>query len=129
MLYTLSYPKKFGLMRRNITPDAHKIASQIITFLIIFFPAATLFGSAHQVEIITPPIMIKTKETIKIAVTNIFISAVIKTGKASPSAIFPPCAVVAMQLPIKGTEVFSLVPQHTLGLVQRAHAPLPFSCP
>jgi hypothetical protein len=124
------YQKKFGLIKRNITPIAPRIANPMITFLIIFFPVVTFSGEAHQVAIMTPHIMIKINETIKIAVINIFIRAVIRIGKALHSSIVPPCVVFSIQLPIKGILVLSLMPQQTSSSVQGLHTRSAFShCP
>ena len=69
-------------------------------------------------EIMIPPTIIKTKETIKITVTNILVRLHIKTGNAvvqetasSPSPLS--VAEFSIQFPIKGIEVLSDIPQQT----------------
>ena len=110
-----TYQKKFGLIRRNITPEAQSKAKPITTFIIIFLPPLGL-----PVAIIIPPITIKTNETIKIIVTNICVNAHIKVGKASCDD-FPPYLGSSIHLPINGTLVFNSTPQQTLVSVQSIH--------
>lgn len=75
-----TYPKKFGLIKRNITPEAHKIASPTATLTIISLPHLGL-----PVAIITPATTISTNEVIKMTLMSILVSIPIKRGKASPS--------------------------------------------
>lgn len=111
----LIYPKKFGFIKRKITPDAQSKAIPVTTFIIIFFHQLGL-----PVAIIIPPIIIKTKEIIRINVTNILVKLHINTGKAvaqvtlvSPGPLF--AELSSIQLPIKGIDVLSDIPQHTFG--------------
>ena len=110
-----SYPKKLGLMRRRITPDAHKRAIPMTTFIIIFFPPA-----AFPLEIMMPPMTINTNPTIKIKLISILVKLPTNTGNALASLItvvFPlEEAVVqrSIQFQIKGTLVFNLIPQQVL---------------
>lgn len=71
------YPKKLGLIRRKITPDAQRRAIPTTTLMIIFFPPL-----GFPVAIIIPPRIIRTKETIRMTVTNILAKLDINTGKA-----------------------------------------------
>ena len=120
-----NYPKKLGLIKRNITPYVPRSAVPIITLVIIFLP---LLGS--PLAIIIPPIMIKTKEIIKISVTNILVKLHINTGKASaqvtPVSSGPTLAAeLSIHLPINGIEVLSDTPQHTHGSLHDLQVPVP----
>jgi hypothetical protein len=101
------------LIRRKITPIAHKIAIAFTTHIINFLHCVTFSCDAHQVLIITQPTIITPKQTTKITVINIFVSHHIKIGKAVDSLIFDLgfCELSSMQLPIKGTLVFNFIPQ------------------
>lgn len=129
VLLVSNYPKKLGLIKRKITPDAQRSAIPTTTFMIIFFPPLGL-----PVAIIIPPTMIKTKDIIKINVTNILVKLHIKTGKAvaqvtlvspGPGAEVPS----SIQLPIKGIEVLSDIPQQTPGAEHGWHTSLTFFVP
>lgn len=61
------YLKKLGLINASMAHDAPSIASQIATLVIFFLPSPGL-PDAHC----TPPIIIITNDTIRIAVTTIF---------------------------------------------------------
>jgi len=106
------YPKKFGLIKRRITPDAHNKAIHITTLIIIFLPSAAL-----PTEIIIPQITINTKQTIRITETNILVRLHINTGNAVASVTFvvlpveSSCEPNSIQLPMKGTLVLSETPQ------------------
>jgi hypothetical protein len=71
------YPKKFGFIRRRITPEAPRSAIPTTTLMIIFFP-----HDGFPEAIIIPHTIININETIKITVTNILVRLDIKTGKA-----------------------------------------------
>ncbi|MEI6774427.1 MAG: hypothetical protein WCL18_06680 [bacterium] len=97
--------------------------------IIIFLPQLGL-----PVAIIIPQTIIKTKETIKITVTNILVKLHIKVGKAvvqvtsvSPGPLF--AALSSIQFPIKGMEVFNDIPQHTHAALQEVQVPLTFLVP
>jgi len=109
------YPKKFGLTRRRITPDAPRIANPIATFIIKSLP-----HFASPVDHITPPATIITKEAIRITLINILTNAVTRIGNAVVSLIVEvgSCAVVAIQFPINGIVVFNFTPQQTPGVEQ-----------
>ena len=101
------------MIKRNITPEAPRSAIPTTTFIIIFLPQLGL-----PVAIIIPPIITKTKETINIIVTNILVKLHINTGNASVQVtlVSPGQAgevPSSIQLPIKGTEVLSEIPQQT----------------
>ena len=76
-----------------------------------------------------PQTIIKTKDKIKITVTNILVRLHINTGKAvSPVTAFSSpgqtlFGLSSIQLPIKGTDVLSDIQQHTLGSLQGLHIP------
>lgn len=81
--------------------------------IIIFFPPL-----GFPVAIITPPRIINTKETIKIAVTNILVKLDIKTGKAVSHVTDFSSELWyddsdSIHFPINGTLVLSSTPQHT----------------
>jgi hypothetical protein len=97
--------------------------------IIIFLPQLGL-----PVAIIIPQTIIKTKETIKITVTSILVKLHIKVGNAvvqvtsvSPGPLF--ATLSSIQLPIKGIEVLSDIPQHTHSALQDVHVPLTFLVP
>ena len=106
------YPKKLGLIRRRITPEAQRRASPIATFTIMSLPH---FES--PVAIMTPATIIRMNDVIRITLTTIFIRLQTRIGNAVDSLIVDPgtCDDVSMQLPIKGILVFSFVPQQTSG--------------
>jgi len=118
------YPKKLGLIKRKITPDAPRRAIPITTFMII-----SIHHFLLPVEIMIPQTIIKTKDKIKITVTNILVRLHINTGKAvSPVTAFSSpgqtlFGLSSIQLPIKGTDVLSDIQQHTLGSLQGLHIP------
>lgn len=103
-----------------MTPEAPRSAIPITTLIIIFFPHDGL-----PEAIIMPHTIIKTNETIKITVTNIFVKLDIKTGKAS--SVFMAVGSFedssSIQLPMNGTEVLSSIPQQTPGSEQGLHTP------
>ena len=112
------YPKKFGLIKRKITHEAPSKAIPITTFIIIFLPP---HGS--PVAILIPPMIIKTKEVIKISVTNILVKLHIRTGKAvfqvTPvSSGLLALALDSIHLPINGILVLSNIQQQTHGASQ-----------
>ena len=113
------YPKKFGLIRRKITPDAPRSAIPTTTFIIIFLPQA---GS--PVAIMIPPITIRTNDMIKITVTNILTKLHIKTGNASAQLtpvssglLYTLLEVNSIHFPINGTDVLSDIQQQTHALL------------
>lgn len=113
-------------MRRRMTPDAPRSAIPMTTLMIIFLPHSGL-----PVAIIIPQMRIRTKETIRIAVTNILVMLHIRTGNAvsqvtlvSPAPLF--VFSDSMHLPIKGTEVLSCIQQQTHFAEQDLHS-LPIS--
>ena len=111
------------MIKRNITPEAPKIAIPTTTFIIIFFPQ---LGS--PVAIIIPQTTIKTNDRIKITVTNIFVKLHISTGKAVSqvtlvSSVPLSVELDSMQLPINGTLVFNDIPQQTPESEQGLHTP------
>lgn len=117
-----------------MTPDAQRSAIPTTTFIIIFFQTAALPGLAQAVAIIIPPMIIKTKDIIRINVTNILVKLHIKTGKAvaqvtlvspGPGAEVPS----SIHLPIKGIEVLSDIPQQTPSAEQDLHSSLTFFVP
>jgi secreted trypsin-like serine protease len=65
-----------------------------------------------------PATTIKMKHTTNITLTNIFTNADTNIGNAVVSLIAEPdaCADDSIQLPIKGTLVFNLMPQQTQGV-------------
>gem|GEM_PF-3024728 len=114
------YPKKFGLIKRKMTPEAPRRAIPTTTLMIIFFPPGL------PVAIMIPQMMIKTNETIKIIVTSILVRLHIKTGNAvsqvtlvSPGPWF--AVLSSIQLPINGTEVLSDIQQQTHSALQDLH--------
>lgn len=123
LMSCIYYPKKFGFIKRKITPEAPRRAIPVTTFIIIPFPQLGL-----PVAIIIPPIIIKTKEIIRINVTNILVKLHIKTGKAvaqvtlvSPGPLF--AELSSIQLPIKGIDVLSDIPQQTHSALQEVQYP------
>lgn len=109
-----------------MTPEAPRSAIPIITLVIIFLPS-----DAFPIEIMIPPTTIKTKEIIKMTVTNILVILHIKTGKAvvqetanssSPLSV----AEFSIQFPMKGIEVLSWIPQQTHGSLHDLHSLLTF---
>ncbi len=95
--------KKFGLINLRIAPDAHRIASQIATFLILSFPSFG-FPDAHC----TPPIIMNMNETIKMAVTTIFESPPMRSEKAVEVVEpVPHDESLLIHFPTKGTFVLS----------------------
>lgn len=109
-----------------MTPEAPRSAIPIITLVIIFLPS-----DAFPIEIMIPPTTIKTKEIIKMTVTNILVILHIKTGNAvvpetanSPSPLS--VAEFSIQFPIKGIEVLSDMPQQTHVSEQGLHSLLTF---
>ncbi|MEI6672782.1 MAG: hypothetical protein WCL02_05665 [bacterium] len=123
------YPKKLGFIRRNITPEAPRSAIPITTLIIIFLPQLGL-----PVAIIIPPIIIRTKDIIRIIVTNILVKLHINTGKAvshvTPVSSAPTLAdESSIHLPIKGTLVLSDIPQQTQSALHEVHTPSIFLVP
>lgn len=109
-----------------MTPDAHKRAIPVATLIIISFHHLGL-----PVAIIIPPITIKTKDTMRIIVTNILVKLHINTGNAfnqvTPVSSPPTLPVLSsIHFPIKGMLVLSDIPQQTLGSEHDLHVPLTF---
>ncbi|HCY21795.1 TPA: hypothetical protein DIC40_08365 [Patescibacteria group bacterium] len=127
----LNYPKKFGLIRRRITPDAPKRAKATITFPISAFPLDAQLSSPPEAEIITQPANMPTNPIKIITVTNILVSPHISIGKAVLSVTLLSFASLdqssvdhldsSIQFPIKGTLVLSWIPQQTHVSVQGTH--------
>ena len=114
------------MIKRKITHEAPSSAIPITTLVIIFFPQLGL-----PVAIIIPPIIIKTNETIKIRVINIFVKLHINTGNAvcqvTPVSPGPGAEVPSsIQLPINGILVLSDIPQQTPSAEQDLHSSTTF---
>lgn len=111
------YQKKFGLIRRSIIQDAHNNISHITTCLIYFFHSEKLDSFIHHAIIITHQTTTITKDNTSIAVTRILLSHHISLGNAFKGLTLVVLADdhssdISIQSHIKGTTVFSSIPQH-----------------
>lgn len=111
------YQKKFGLIRRSIIQEAHNNISHITTCLIYFFHSEKLDSFIHHAIIITHQTTTITKDNTSIAVTRILLSHHISLGKAFKGLTLVVLADdhssdISIQSHIKGTTVFSSIPQH-----------------
>jgi hypothetical protein len=108
------YPKKFGLIARNITHDAPSKANAITTCLINFFPLVACSSLAHPIDINTPHTIIAIKQNINITVITILVNHANKRGNAVvgvTSVVFDEeLERKLIQFPTKGTLVFKDMP-------------------
>lgn len=127
---TADYPKKFGLIRRRITPDAPSNARAAITLPMILVPLAYHSSLSPDAAIITPATMIAMNDARRITVTSILVNQSISAGKAvspvtcivvvevfrnflSCNIFFSAAESIWIHLPMKGTVVLRLIPQQT----------------
>lgn len=116
------YQKKLGLIKRRMTPEAPSIAIPMTTLMIIFLPPLGL-----PVEIMMPPITMRTNETMRMTVTRICVKLPISTGNALSPVTHVSSELLyevsdSMHFPMNGTLVLSDMPQHTPGSLQALHA-------
>jgi len=117
-------PKKLGLISLSISHDAPSSIKAVKTLVSIFFHVVKFCSLATQVTIISPAAITTKNENISMAVTNILLSHIMRNGNAfswltllllgsfGSYTLF--WDVISIQSPIKGTIVFSCIPQQAM---------------
>lgn len=113
--FGIFYPKKLGLIKRNMIHDTHNKIKAATTFHIRDFHSPKFLSLIHPLIIIIHHITTKRNEKINIAVMVILLSDHISLGNALIGLILESELIqISIQSHINGTTVFSWIPQHHL---------------
>ena len=113
--FGIFYPKKLGLIKRNMIHDTHNKIKAATTFHIRSLHCAKFHSLIHQLIIITHHTTTIKKEEINTAVITILLSDHISLGNALIGLILESELIqISIQSHINGTTVFNWIPQHHL---------------